>query len=51
MYIVIDTRTGLQATRTIYKTRRAASRAVDRLDNAYGAYRYQVRNVQTGLSF
>lgn len=29
-----------------YKTRKAASRAVDRLDNAYGAYSYRVREVQ-----
>lgn len=45
MYIVIDRQTGSQATKTIYKTRVAARKAADRLDNAYGAYRYSVRPV------
>jgi hypothetical protein len=39
-YVVLDRRTGKPANRTVYKSRRAALRAVDRLDNAYGAYRY-----------
>lgn len=39
-YVVWDRHTNKPANRTIYKTLRAALRAVDRLDNAYGAYRY-----------
>lgn len=42
LYIVIDRHTGLQVG-CAHKTRVSASRKVDRLDNAYGAYRYSVR--------
>ena len=41
MYRVIDNQTKQYATKTIYKTLRAACRAANRLDLAYGAYRYQ----------
>jgi hypothetical protein len=41
MYQVINYRKGNKVV-GIYKTRRAANRAVDRLDNAYGAYSYRV---------
>jgi hypothetical protein len=41
-YRVIDNRTGEYATRTVYKTRASASRAADKLDNAFGAIRYAV---------
>lgn len=44
MYQVINYRQGNKVIGT-YKTRRAASRAVDRLDNAYGAYSYRVVKV------
>ena len=43
MYQVIDRQT--QAVVGTYKTRVAASRRVDKLDNAYGAYRYYVKSV------
>lgn len=39
-YVVWDRQTGQPANRTIYKSLRAALRAVDRLDLAYGACRY-----------
>jgi hypothetical protein len=39
-YVVLDRQTGKPANRTVYQSLRAALRAVDRLDNAYGAYRY-----------
>lgn len=42
MYIIIDRQTGLQVGKA-YQSRVAASRRVDVLDNAYGAYRYAVR--------
>lgn len=38
MYQVIDGKTG--AVVGTYKTRKTAKRAVDRLDNIYGGYRY-----------
>jgi hypothetical protein len=38
MYQVIDRQT--KKVMGTYKTRKAAKRAVDRLDNEYGAYRY-----------
>jgi hypothetical protein len=41
MYRVIDRQTKL-FTKGLYKTFRSAKRAADRLDNAYGAYRYYV---------
>lgn len=44
-YIVTDRHTGYQATRTQYASRKAADRAVDRLDNQYGGYRYSVRKL------
>ena len=43
-YMVIDRHTGQQVGGT-YKSRVRASRRVDQLDNAYGAYRYAVRTV------
>jgi hypothetical protein len=43
-YIIIDRQTGQQVGGT-YKSRVRASRRVDQLDNAYGAYRYAVRTV------
>lgn len=45
MYIVIDRRTNEQDTKTVYKSRAAANRAVDRLDNEYGGYRYFAKAV------
>jgi hypothetical protein len=44
-YVVVDRKDGLQATRTVYATKKAATKAADRLDNAYGAYRYSVKAV------
>lgn len=41
-YEVIDRHTGQRVGKP-YATRVAASRRVDKLDNAYGAYRYAVR--------
>ena len=43
---VYDNQTGERANRTEYKTRQAASRAVDRLDDAYGGYRYTHKAVE-----
>ena len=43
-YVVIDRHTGQQVGHS-YATRARASRRVDQLDNAYGAYRYSVRTV------
>ena len=40
MYVVWDRHTGKPAKRTVYQSLRTALRAVDRLDNAYGGYRY-----------
>lgn len=45
MYVIIDRHTGLQVGKT-YQSRARASRRVDALDNAYGAYRYVVRAAQ-----
>jgi hypothetical protein len=42
MFIVIDRHTGQQVGKP-YSTRAGARRAVDRLDNAYGAYRYTAK--------
>lgn len=39
-YVVWDRHTGKPANRTVYRSLRAALRAVDRLDLAYGACRY-----------
>jgi len=44
MYEVIDRQTGKQV--GIYKTHKTARRAVDRLDNAYGGYRYYARQIE-----
>jgi len=44
-YVVIDKHTGRQATKTEYKSLSTALRAVDRLDNEYGGYRYQHKKV------
>lgn len=41
LFVVIDRQSGKQVGQPC-KTRIAASRKVDRLDNAYGAYRYYV---------
>jgi hypothetical protein len=43
-YEVIDRQTGRVVAKA--KTLRGAIRAVDRRDNAYGAYRYQWRHIQ-----
>jgi hypothetical protein len=43
MYEIVDRHTGKVV--AIVKTRRGASLAVDRRDNAYGAYRYFARLV------
>lgn len=42
-YDIIDRQTGRKVAEA--KTRAAASRAVDRRDNAYGGYRYQAKPV------
>lgn len=44
MYVVVDKLT--KKVMGTYKTRRTASNAVDRLDNAYGAYKYQAVKLQ-----
>ena len=44
-YIVIDGRTKERATPTLYRTRAAARRAVDKCDAAYGGYRYTYQTV------
>lgn len=44
-YIVIEIRTGSRATRTVYNTIKAARRACDRLDIAYGAINYRPQAV------
>jgi hypothetical protein len=43
MYMVIDLQTGFQVGRPC-KSRRAAQRRADRLDQQYGAVRYAVRS-------
>jgi hypothetical protein len=40
MYVVIDKQTNTRANKTDYKTLKTASRAVDRLDQKHGGYRY-----------
>lgn len=45
---VIDRQTGLKVGGP-YKNRATANRAVDRLDNAYGAYRYSARPIASPL--
>lgn len=47
-YEIIDGHTG-QVVTTV-KTRRGASLAVDRRDNAYGAYRYRSRPVYEAVA-
>lgn len=44
MYEVIDRKTGLRI--GIYKTSKAAIRAVNRLDNIYGACRYYKKTIE-----
>lgn len=44
VYLVIDTRTDAVVGR--YKNRNRARNRADKLDNAYGAYRYTVRPVE-----
>jgi hypothetical protein len=46
-YHVYDRQTGERANKTEYKSRAGARRAVDRLDNEYGGYRYQVKPAET----
>lgn len=46
-YHVYDRQTGQRANRTEYKSKMGARRAVDRLDNDYGAYRYYVKPAET----
>ena len=46
-YHVYDRKTGERANRTEYSSRSAASKAVDRLDNEYGGYRYSAKPVET----
>lgn len=41
MYQVVDLKDGRKVVGE-YKSRKRASNRVDKLDNAYGAYRYQV---------
>lgn len=43
VYVVIDMRTGKQMGKE-YATRSRASARADKLDNAYGAYRYRVES-------
>jgi hypothetical protein len=43
MYQVIDNQT--KAVVGIYKSRNRANNKADRLDNAYGAYRYLVKKI------
>jgi len=43
-YKIIDKQTGQQVGKD-YTSRRRASNRVDKLDNAYGAYRYSVRAI------
>jgi hypothetical protein len=43
LYLVIDRLTGEVVTRC--KTLKGASRSVDRLDNAYGGYRYYHKRI------
>lgn len=45
MYEVIDRKTAQVV--GIYKTLKTARRAVDRLDNIYGGYRYHHRRVES----
>lgn len=47
-YKIYDTKLGL-FTRPTYKTRRAALHAADKLDNAYGAYRYYVTEEKVAM--
>jgi hypothetical protein len=49
-YIVIDRQTGKQVGKPYASRSRAANR-VDKLDNAYGAYRYSVKllSAQAGV--
>jgi len=44
-YIVIDRQTGLQVGGALSTSNRAYAKR-DRLDNAYGAYRYYVKGVE-----
>ena len=46
-YHVYDRKTGERANNTEYKNKSRARRAVDRLDNEYGAYRYYVQQAET----
>jgi len=43
VFYIVDLRTGEQVG-SDYKSRSRASARADKLDNAYGAYRYQVRS-------
>lgn len=46
-YVVIDTKTGAIVYRTTYANRTRARRYADRKDNAWGAYRYVCRVLDT----
>ena len=46
-YHVYDRQTGERANKTEYKSRAGARRAVDKLDNDYGGYRYHVKPAET----
>ena len=46
-YHVYDRQTGERANKTEYKSRAGARRAVDKLDNEYGGYRYHVKPAET----
>lgn len=47
-FAIIDTRTGNQVGSLYTNRKRAVSRA-DKLDNAYGAYRYTVRTIEENV--
>ena len=49
-YHVYDRKTGERANRTEYSSRSRANRAVDRLDNDYGGYRYYAKPVEVPSS-
>jgi len=49
MYRIVDTKTGQQVGKN-YKSRSRARAQADKLDNAYGAYRYIVRIVGAPVS-
>ena len=44
-YVVVDRHTNRQATKTLYKSRAAANRAVDGMDMKHGSYRYFAKSI------